>query len=661
MGCLRTSAAITILLAGWTCAYGQATPVQVRETPDSVYDVKASYGWTMSSRESSGYYTFYSPLRLDVRIFFTDVGDGRLQMHLRFSEVSYTDQNHSWTIRDFSDPQQIRKQFAGHFEKVSGLEHLTELAAFEEEALGYLLALSHGLTVAIDPVEDSTITFAELYGRYSTVLTGAEPATATSAAPDLTALVRDMEAKAGPAIEACKQRLLTYEQLKGRYERVRRSYAALKTKQGEAADEQRNLAALECERAAAELKRAAEEYAQATRDYDQAARQYDSALWSRIRAAGQRSAPAGRDPSMVPLHIRLGMLWTQQIRQLAMFTQRPYDAPLPSTKSLASHPWEMYRCLERWCEPGSGAEPDARAVAFSLGGLYRWEPMPKDFFTWMDASRQRQLKTGRDTRLSRLRRGQYLVGLGAWFVAAGNTDHKVDETLEKTTWGSVKYRRVNVVSRLNGVNAMAILPRAKGVRGTIWVDAETTLEAKFVYPLAAELDDRVAAAMRKNDYEQAIALYAEHLRTCPVTPQTERIWRQLDKLRAVYAAVKAEEARKRAEEKARIAAEDARRQAEDARKCAEQETRRRAEEGLELAEDARECFRRCTLLADNGLRNNRPDLARAWLTKVIRDYPETTWAQKARQRISEIQPVTAEDGPVLRSELGYAVRVTGTR
>ena len=66
------------------------------------------------------------------------------------------------------------------------------------------------------------------------------------------------------------------------------------------------------------------------------------------------------------------------------------------------------------------------------------------------------------------------------------------------------------------------------------------------------------------------------------------------------------------------------------------EARQPAEEARQRAEDPRKRFEGWMSLVECALRNDRPEVARTWLVKIICQYPQTTWAEEAEQRLSEI-------------------------
>ncbi|MHC4982700.1 MAG: tol-pal system YbgF family protein [Planctomycetota bacterium] len=488
MGYLKPIAGAGVLLAAWICTNAQTTPAQDQVSPDSMYYVSTDYGWTMSSRESSGYYMFNTPLRMRMRISFADLGDGRLQMHLHFYEVSYSDQRRNWTITDFSDPEIIRYRLYQHSHQAANLDHLTQLAAFEEEFLAYVMALSHGMTFIIDPSEDTSATFSNLRRQFQIVCTG-------------------------------------------------------------------------------------------------------------IQTPG-RGRPVKPRPPGFPGHIvscalgdraRLGMMWTQQLLDLAMFAQRPaYKTLTPCRGSL-----DFYRSVKTLGTNGSPAESRTRlpeVPAFSLCGLYRWLPVQKNFFAHLDATK----KKVRGNLFVTTPHGPVVRAPGAWFVGTDRTYHTVEEALDNTSSGEVKYRRITVVTRMEEVDALGlgILINRGAIRGTITVTGETALEATLVDPTAATDLDRIEDAVKKKDYDQALALCRAHLGAYPDAPQARQMRQQLDEL----AAMKAEQEEKR--------------------------------------------IRTWTKLAELGLCNGRPDVARVWLMKIIREYPQTTWAAKAQQRLSDLPPIT---------------------
>ena len=384
-------------------------------------------------------------------------------MHLHFYQVSYSDPTRRWTITDFSNPEKIREQLLKHCQKGSKLRHFTDLAAFEEEALGYLMALSHRLTFTIDLSADTDPTLSRLQRQYN-VLWTARPYNA-------------------------RNRVL---------------------------------------------------------------------------------------PGVLQQNSRLAMLWAHQLRQLALFAQRP----------------AYNQFVERWSSRESPATHQTRVPAFSLSGLSRWLPTRGILPPLQSPA----------TAASPFVPGPVADAQthGAWFLAADKTNHHVEETLRKTSSGRVDYRRTKIISRLAGVDAFAVLPTRQGMRGTISVTGTTTLQAILIDPAVlakarTRLEERAAAGLEKREYVQAVSLYEEYLRTYPDAPRAEPMQQRLGKLRldpAVRAAIEAEKARNR--------------------------------------------FTVCTKLAECALRNDQPEVARMWLTKIIRQYPETTWAAEAQQRLSEI-------------------------
>jgi len=561
MGYLKGIAGTGILLAAWICANAATPPTQDQQTPDSMYYVKTDYGWTMSSTEPSGYYTFSSPLRLKMRISFSDLGDGGLQMQLHFYEVSYTDQSHNWTITDFSSPEKIRERFYEHCRKGANLKHFTELAAFEEEALGYLMAMSHGMTFVIYPSQDTATTFSKLRGEYQTLWTGIQPAGSGPAS----------------ALEAYNSAVEKYKRAAGDYQK--------------AAQERQYY-----QKAVKERQR---EYQRATQEYQRA---------TTLRTL-QNNA-------------RLGMIWTQQMRDLAMFARQPdYKTLTPCRASLS-----LYQTVQRLRGTGSavGNQMQVPEVpAFSLNGLYRWLPMHQALFAHVDAATTgakgvggKVAKGGGTYNVQGL--GGAVNAPGAWFLGTDKTYHTVEEALDKTSSGSVEYRRIKVESRLDGVDAFAILPDGKGIRATITVTAKTTLEATLFDPAASTYLDKLAAADRleeqavaaaeQKNYDKAIALYQKHLRTFADSPRATQISQRLDEL----AAMKAERTRQRLAE---LAATKPKRD--------------------------QKCVKNWTSLAELGLRIGRHDVAREWFTKIIREYPRTAWAAEAQQRLSALPPIPA--------------------
>ena len=522
MGYLKGIAGTGVLLAAWICANAQTPSTQDQQTPDSLYYVETDYGWTMSSRERSGYYTFASPLRMSMRISFSDLGDGRMEMHLHFYEVSYTDQRHNWTITDFSNPEKIRQRLNVLYKKGANLKHFTELAAFEEETLGYLMALSHGMTFIIDPSEDTSTTFWKPRSQYQAFSTGIQTASSTQAA------ARALQAKDRRATEE--------------YQRAPTQYATLRTLQN---------------------------------------------------------------------YPRLGMMWTQQMRDLAMFARQPaYKTLTPCRASLS-----LYQTVQGLRGTRSAADNQMQlpeVLAFSLCGLYRWLPMPEGLFARLDGPKEKLY--GSVAGLG----GGAVRQPGAWFLGTDKTYHTVEEALDETSSGQVKYRRIKVESRLDGVDAFAMLPDGRGIRGTITVTAKTTLEATLFDPAASTYLDKLAAADRleeqavaaaeQKNYDKAIALYQKHLRTFADSPRATQISQRLDEL----AAMKAERTRQRLAE---LAATKPKRD--------------------------QKCVKNWTSLAELGLRIGRHDVAREWFTKIIREYPRTAWAADAQQRLSALPPIPA--------------------
>ena len=564
MGYLKGIAGTGILLAAWICANAATPPTQDQQTPDSMYYVKTDYGWTMSSTEPSGYYTFSSPLRLKMRISFSDLGDGGLQMQLHFYEVSYTDQSHNWTITDFSSPEKIRERFYEHCRKGANLKHFTELAAFEEEALGYLMAMSHGMTFVIYPSQDTATTFSKLRGEYQTLWTGIQPAGSGPAS----------------ALEAYNSAVEKYKRAAGDYQK--------------AAQERQYY-----QKAVKERQR---EYQRATQEYQRATTEYAT-----LRTLQN--------------YPRLGMMWTQQMRDLAMFARQPdYKTLTPCRASLS-----LYQTVQRLRGTGSavGNQMQVPEVpAFSLNGLYRWLPMHQALFAHVDAATTgakgvggKVAKGGGTYNVQGL--GGAVNAPGAWFLGTDKTYHTVEEALDKTSSGSVEYRRIKVESRLDGVDAFAILPDGKGIRATITVTAKTTLEATLFDPAASiyldklvaaeRLEEQAVAAVERNNYDKAIALYQEHLRTYPGSPRARPIGERLAEL----AAMKAEQTRQRLAELAAMKAE--------------QEQKR---------------LKSLTQVAEFGLRNGRPDIARIWLTKIVSEFPETPAGIEAQERLSNLLPVS---------------------
>jgi hypothetical protein len=484
-----------VVLAAWICANGQTAGTPDQETPDSMYYVTTDYGWTMTSRDSSGYYGFTSPLRLKVCISFSDF-DSRLQMHLHFSEVSYTDERRGWKITDFSNPGRIRALLYEHLKKGAELEHFTEIAAYEEEALGYMMALSHGMTFTINPSADTPQTYRSLLSQVS-----------------------------------AQARAAGYSSARAR----------------EAAD--RN-------RVQTGLRNAA------------------------IVGACQQSP-------------RLGMMWAHQIRHLAMFIQRPaYKTITSSDASSQPHQSRASRG-----GPLLAMESQTQVPAFSLCGLYRWAPMHKSFFAPLDQGRGIVSRSW----------WAALKASGTWFIASGKTKHTVEEELDQNSSGAVEYRRIKIESRLDEVDAFALLPdreetppvrnvAGRGVRGTITVRATTTLEATLVEPYisparfipAERLKERAATAAKMKDYARAVALCEAYLRHYGEMPGAEKI------------------------------------------------TQRLAELSAASAEYDKKRMKSWTDLAELGLSNGRPDVAREFLKKIISRYPETSCAADARQRLNDL-------------------------
>ncbi|MHC4983204.1 MAG: tol-pal system YbgF family protein [Planctomycetota bacterium] len=538
MGSLKRIAAAGVLLTAWICASGQTAGTPDQETPDSMYYVTTDYGWTMSSRESSGIYTLTTPLRLKMRISFYDLGDGRLKMQLHFHEVSYTDQRHKWTITDFSNPEEICKRFYAHWRKGPKLRHFTELAAFEEEALAYLMALSHGGTFTIDLSEDTVATFSNLSEQYKLLLVG-----------NLEERKTALHAKYNHAVET------------------------------------RNRAAQKYDPSSRQYKRAVEQLQRAQQEYNRACMMY-----------GARGALLG----IGGYGVRLGTLWAQQIRHLAMFARRPAYKTLTPCNALL----QVRRNVESRGSTDSPPENQTEVPAFSLCGLYRWLPMHQNLFARLDA-----VTSTKDGYYHAVGFGLAGQKLGAWLLTADKMHHTVEETLDETLSGRVKYRCMKVESRLDWVDAFAFLPNGsrriphnKGIRGTIKVAATTTLEATLVDShisadrlfSAERLWGRIATRMKMKDHSAAVFLCETYLRLYPDTRLAGEIKQRLGEL----AAIRAEQDRKYPEH--------------------------------------------WTKLAELGLSNGRPDVAQKYLKKIISRYPETTWAANARQRLSDLPQVSIE-------------------
>ncbi|MHC4982621.1 MAG: tetratricopeptide repeat protein [Planctomycetota bacterium] len=289
---------------------------------------------------------------------------------------------------------------------------------------------------------------------------------------------------------------------------------------------------------------------------------------------------------------RLGMMWAHQIRHLAMFIQRPaYKTITPSDASSQSH---QSRGSTR--SPLLAMEGQTQVPAFSLCGLYRWVPMDHGPFSRLRSLRERpRVFVDRQTWAA-------LKASGTWFIASGKTKHTVDEELDQTSSGAVEYRRIKIESRLNEVDAFTIFPSEKGIRGTLTVRATTTLEATLVDPYispvrlipAERLKERIVTRMKIKDYPAAVALCEAYLRHYGEMPGAEKIRQRLEELSAAS------------------------------------------------AEYDKKRMKSWTDLAELGLSNGRPDVAREFLMKVISSYPETSYAAEARQRLNDLPQVSIQ-------------------